>query len=310
MKVCAKCQAEYPDDMAFCSYCGTPLQPKIQENVCPACGKVVHAQNLRFCPYCGYNFNSLETKKNSNTKPPLPPQASIKKNYVKMQPLNQEKKPDPTPLQSDVPRNICPSCKSVIYAKNLNSCPYCGKSLNGGSSNINNHTPVSVTKPLPPDVNIKKNYVKMQPLTHADNSSNTNFVPAAMAEQTTNNNSSLFSPNGRRGRLNYFFVELVLVIVYYSLLFIINSVFRGQGTATMVVTLIVYIAYVYLMYCNVAKRFHDFNKPSSWAVAFLLVPIIVFLFNPVYGLIAIVISGLYPLFAKGTSGPNQYGDEP
>lgn len=63
MKMCAKCHAEYPDDMAFCSYCGTPLQPKIEERVCPACGKTVHADNLRFCPYCGYSFTSLETKK-------------------------------------------------------------------------------------------------------------------------------------------------------------------------------------------------------------------------------------------------------
>lgn len=93
MKMCAKCHAEYPDDMAFCSYCGTPLQPKIEERVCPACGKTVHADNLRFCPYCGYSFTSLETKKPSNTKPPLPPDVNIKKNYVKMQPLNQENKP-------------------------------------------------------------------------------------------------------------------------------------------------------------------------------------------------------------------------
>ena len=144
MKVCAKCQAEYPDDMAFCSYCGTPLQPKIQETVCPACGKAVHAANLRFCPYCGYSFTSSETKKVSNTKPPLPPEVSIKKNYVKMQPLNQEKKPDTTPLQSDVPRNICPNCKSVIYAKNLTTCPYCGEKLDSSktSPQVTNGKPI------------------------------------------------------------------------------------------------------------------------------------------------------------------------
>ena len=360
MKICTKCKKEYTDDMAFCPYCGISLQPKIEERVCSACGKVVHADNVRFCPYCGHSFTSPETNAPSSTKVPLPPSVNIKKNYVKMQPLNQGKKPTTTPLESDVPRSICPSCKSVIYAKNLNtcpycgeklgssktppqvtngkpiinqsvqgnvcpacgkvihaknlnSCPYCGKSLNDGSSNNNNHTPASVAKPLPPDVNIKKNYVKMQPLANTENSSNTNSIPVAQREQSTNNENinSFFSPNGRRGRLNYFFVNTILVIVYVASFIGLASVFRAAGTTTMgAILTLLYIAFFYLLFCNEAKRFHDLDKSTSWALAFLLVPGLVYAVNQMLGLIAIIISSLYPLFAKGTSGPNQYGDEP
>lgn len=63
MKVCIKCKAEYPDDMAFCSYCGIPLQAKAQEHVCPTCGKVMRGENLYFCPYCGQRFNALKITK-------------------------------------------------------------------------------------------------------------------------------------------------------------------------------------------------------------------------------------------------------
>lgn len=247
MKMCAKCHAEYPDDMAFCSYCGTPLQPKIEERVCPACGKTVHADNLRFCPYCGYSFTSLETKKPSNTKPPLPPDVNIKKNYVKMQPLNQEKKPTKTPLQANAQRNVCPSCKSVIYAKNLNtcpycdakldfsktpppvtnakpkinqplqgnvcpacgkiihanninSCPYCGKSLKENSMGNSNQASLNVNNPLPSNVNIKKNYVKMQPL-NQENKPSINEANKSVSTTESNESNSGNSESSSGGFL-------------------------------------------------------------------------------------------------------------
>ncbi len=59
MKICEKCQMEYPDDMAFCSRCGTPLQSKIQEYACPTCGKVLGKEIPKFCPNCGQQLASL-----------------------------------------------------------------------------------------------------------------------------------------------------------------------------------------------------------------------------------------------------------
>ncbi len=63
MKVCEKCQTEYPDDLAFCSYCGTPLQPKVQEYLCPTCGKALGKEIPKFCPNCGRQIASLEANK-------------------------------------------------------------------------------------------------------------------------------------------------------------------------------------------------------------------------------------------------------
>ena len=204
MKICAKCRTEYPDDMAFCTRCGTTLQskericpacgkvlgkdtqqfcpycgnhldakktntPDSEENVCPACRHVIYAKNLSKCPYCNHRFDTPITNKvtNVSNKPPLP-EVNIKKNYVKMQPLNREEQPTTTPFQSGAQRNECPSCHSVIYAKNIKTCPYCGVSLIEKKSNANNQPSSNANRPLPPEVNIKKNYVKMRPL----NSSN------------------------------------------------------------------------------------------------------------------------------------------
>lgn len=66
MKICAKCQIEYPDDMGFCSRCGTPLQPKIKEYSCPTCGKLLGKEIPQFCPYCGQQFASTKINEKDN----------------------------------------------------------------------------------------------------------------------------------------------------------------------------------------------------------------------------------------------------
>lgn len=52
-----------------------------------------------------------------------------------------------------------------------------------------------------------------------------------------------------------------------------------------------------LSFMNTMKRAHDLDKPGWWAVG-TLIPVINFVLS------------LYFLFAKGTEGPNQYGDDP
>ena len=287
MKICAKCQAEYPDDMAFCSYCGTLLQTKIQENVCPACGKVVHAQNLRFCPYCGYSFNFSETNKSSIINQP-----NIAEDTNKATNVSKSLKLKPK-------ENVCPGCGNELYAKNLHSCPYCDYKFDSPEA-------------AKPDINkLNTNELKITSIPPNISHNNYNPDPATQRVKSTNNenSSSFFSPKGRRGRLNYFFVSTILTIVFIACLFIVKSIFRNAAE-TAIIAVLVYITFVYLLFCNEAKRFHDLDKSSLWAVAFLMVPGIVIRFNPMFGLIAIIIASLYPLFAKGTSGPNQYGDEP
>lgn len=276
MKFCNKCHTEYPDDMVFCTRCGITLQSKTQEHVCPACGKVLGKDTLQFCPYCGYELTSPNTSKidsdnkvcpscgkviyaknldvcpycdnklsvkATNVKKPILPEVNIKKNYVKMQPLNQEKSPTTTPLESNVQGNVCPACGKVIHAKNINSCPYCGRSLNDRSCSYNNQTPASVKKPLPPEANIKKNYVKMQPLNHTDNEKNANI--------TSNDKNNEKEVKEKSGSILGTIVELVLLIV--GTLFakscahaLIRSSYRGP---TVIISLLLTVAFaVYILY--------------------------------------------------------------
>ena len=145
-----------------------------------------------------------------------------------MQPLNQEKKPDTTPLPSNTPRNVCPSCKSVIYAKNLKTCPYCGKSLIAGISNTNNQLPSNTSRPLPSDVNIKKNYVKMQPL-NQDGKTNTNeTINKSLNNMDSDKNSSenTEGESNSQGSFSTFIVCCVLSLVINGFIFsfLINAI--------------------------------------------------------------------------------------
>ena len=85
MKICFRCKTEYNDDMAFCSRCGLKLMYKVEEYICPSCGKVLGKELLQFCPYCG---KSLKDESWNNYSHNPPSNVNIKKNYVKMQPLN------------------------------------------------------------------------------------------------------------------------------------------------------------------------------------------------------------------------------
>lgn len=101
--------------MAFCGKCGVPLQPKIQDKICPSCGKVIGKGDLQFCPYCGYKLAIPGMNK-----------PCIIENS-----------------KSDLNSNVCPACGRVIHAQNLKTCPYCGyksaslETYNQGVNNTN-----------------------------------------------------------------------------------------------------------------------------------------------------------------------------
>ena len=69
MKVCEKCQMEYPDDLAFCSYCGLPLRLKEPEFLCPSCGIVLGKDMPNFCPNCGRPVATSETNNRGTNSP-------------------------------------------------------------------------------------------------------------------------------------------------------------------------------------------------------------------------------------------------
>ena len=117
--------------------------------------------------------------------------------------------------------------------------------------------------------------------------------------------SSMFTPRGRAGRLRYlgyamgfaFLASLVTVILSG----ILTAVSGGFDSATLQVAQFVPMA-AYLLISAMTiifmiKRLHDLNW-TGWISVLTIVPII----NLILGLILV--------FAPGTSGPNKYGPPP
>lgn len=122
----------------------------------------------------------------------------------------------------------------------------------------------------------------------------------------------LLSFKGRRGRLSYFWINLVamVLIMFFSNLSIsllANKKTADWGTLMWIVALIP----TYISATNIAKRLHDLNKPTSWAV--FLVGLIFMSGFVGGGFLAFVwlistVVGIYLTFVKGTAGKNDYGD--
>ena len=122
---------------------------------------------------------------------------------------------------------------------------------------------------------------------------------------------NLLTTEGRHGRKKYLFVSLLWCFLYSVLDYFLKEVFAGKMVSLYTIGHgCLYIAYVYAFFCNAAKRFHDLNKSTRWAVAFSFIPILLGLYNRRLGVITIILLNIYPQFFKGTEGPNQYGDEP
>ena len=136
---------------------------------------------------------------------------------------------------------------------------------------------------------------------------------------------NLLTTEGRHGRKKYLFVSLFWCFLYSVLDYFLKEAFGGKpvsdyflkevfaGKMISLYTIghgCLYIAYIYVFFCNAAKRFHDLNKSTWWAVAFSFIPILLGLYNRRLGVITIILLNIYPQFFKGTEGPNQYGDEP
>ena len=106
MKICPKCSVEYEDKYSFCHHCGSKLQEKVEQNYCPYCGNKVETDG-EFCPFCGNSLEKMVSsisnnvdrtsviiKRQENTKETVLPEVNIKKNYVKMTPLQGSEEKD------------------------------------------------------------------------------------------------------------------------------------------------------------------------------------------------------------------------
>ena len=71
---------------------------------------------------------------------------------------------------------------------------------------------------------------------------------------------------------------------------------------------IVGLIIMYPMFCNVSKRMHDLDKPTSWAVILVLLGAATPFYPMAY--VALIVGSIYPGFFRGTVGSNQYGEDP
>lgn len=114
-----------------------------------------------------------------------------------------------------------------------------------------------------------------------------------------------FSFNGRIRRIEYFLSGIVGGIVFsiaYALGIATLFASAAAGSAGgsifgILIGLAAGVAAVWFSLAQGVKRLHDLNK-TGWMILICLIPIVGWIFS------------LYMLFADGTVGPNQYGEDP
>lgn len=193
------------------------------------------------------------------------------------------------PLTNLVEVRVCPSCKRNFGNQQVSFCPYCGVGL----------------------VNQIQNSTIVTPKINYNSVSNTRLENTieSKKEHSFFSRENLFTADGRRGRLKYFLVNAFWGAIFGALSPLFNSMVRDP--AVYLVLFVIYCGvYSYATYFNAAKRLHDLDKPSSWAVFLVTVPLLVSIFNQSYGLVIGFLFNIYPQFFKGTEGPNQYGEDP
>lgn len=103
-----------------------------------------------------------------------------------------------------------------------------------------------------------------------------------------------FSLKGRLNRKPYFFGNIVISLISTLFSFIMD---KSDSMLIALLGMVIGIAVIAGSISLLVKRLHDLDKGGLWALI-MLIPIVNFFF------------GLYLLFAKGTDGYNQYGEDP
>ena len=95
---CTKCGNELPNNVAFCSFCGTPAPaPKVDPNVtiCPGC-KAAVPKGMRFCTSCGFRI--------PDAQPAEPAPAPVQNGYAPQPAYVPEPAPIPVPSPIQEPQ--------------------------------------------------------------------------------------------------------------------------------------------------------------------------------------------------------------
>ena len=129
--------------------------------------------------------------------------------------------------------------------------------------------------------------------------------------------------SGRLNRLRYFkrsmAIALVEIVILIPIIFAFSDIWGNLTTFGSILTAAVILAGWVPYYCLMVRRMHDLNKDNTLAIVSLGIQI----FGTVFGSdgfdmsaiesVAYLINGviaLYMLFAPGTKGDNQYGEDP
>lgn len=168
---------------------------------------------------------------------------------------------------------VCPKCGTAVEAGEK-FCPSCGTALSGHD------------QPREDDV-------------HEEPTS----TYAAPAAQALNKQSvvedfkfKFMNYNGRLNRLPYFVRNIIVGIVGS----ILGGIFSVLGDKFVLFYIVALAIYIFMLVCSISlgvRRCHDLNRPGWWMVG-IFIPLVNFVLS------------LYLLFARGTVGANEYGDDP
>lgn len=123
------------------------------------------------------------------------------------------------------------------------------------------------------------------------------------------------SSEGRIGRLTYFGYGVALAVVFG----IVGAVLTALlGSIGLIITDILYIVMLYFHYNLVAKRFHDLNHPTQYALYLIGAALVAGVLLQISALhligilleLVLLVVALYLLFMPGTAGANSYGAAP
>ncbi len=216
-------------------------------------------------------------------------------------------------LENKVEAAFCPYCGNRIETEG-EFCPYCGNVL---TEEIDEKP---TTQQFVHSTNQYSNNVK------ASNSATTVLAGIDTKDSSEVKDSEepffsikhLFSYEGRRGRLSYLKVD-----VFWRIL---SEILYFFTLGSLPIMLVLALLLSYPQFCNIAKRMHDLNKPSSWALMLLILGQITafgvhaskflamsnntFLYGRLVIALIVFIPFLVLYFKEGTKGSNQFGSNP
>ena len=226
-------------------------------------------------------------------------------------------------LQEKIEQNFCPYCGNQIETDGV-FCPFCGNSLeeSDATPKVGNFTvAVDNSHTVPNTVVSPKNHVEYNHVTQSQS-----VYEVKDSEEPFLTKHHLLSYDGRRGRMSYLKVQIFWSIITKVLtLFVVPLVF-ALGNIGILVGFIIDLIFAYPMFCNVSKRMHDLEWPTSWAAILCVLGVLlsygIEATKPfagssnsiLYGRLVIVLIFCIPfvllVFKKGTEGPNRYGQDP